>query len=166
MGLGLLLLALGLIFILSRLICLGLGCSLLLGGRLLLSLGGLAAGQVIVQAQLCIVPAELLHQVIQLVLFQVGAALLALGAHGSQLIQHLLGGHLQVLCKITHSIFYGHSLISSSCSVAPQAARRSKQSFARLRSVTAYTATARWVISASCCCVSGIWNTSTSSSTA
>ena len=109
----------------------------LLFGRLRLLLGGLGAVQELVQVGHAAVLAELLQQVVQLVLFQIGAVLLAGAAHGSQLVQNLLGREVQVLCKITHFIFYGHSLISSSFLIAPQSDRRSKQSFARLRSVTA-----------------------------
>ena len=50
---------------------------------------------------------------------------------------YLLCRKVQILCKVTHFIFYDHSLISSSFLIAPQSDRRSKQSFARLRSVTA-----------------------------
>ena len=109
----------------------------LLFGRLRLLLGGLGAVQELVQVGHAAVLAELLQQVVQLVLFQIGAVLLAGAAHGSQLVQNLLGREVQVLCKITHFIFYDHSLISSSFLIAPQSDRRSKQSFARLRSVTA-----------------------------
>ena len=91
----------------------GLGLCLLLGG-LRLSLGGLGAVQELVQALDAVVLAELLQQVVQLVLFQSGAVLLAGAAHGVQLVEDLLGRDAQVLCKIAHFIFYGHSLISSS----------------------------------------------------
>ena len=91
----------------------GLGLCLLLGG-LRLSLGGLGAVQELVQALDAVVLAELLQQVVQLVLLQSGAVLLAGAAHGVQLVEDLLGRDAQVLCKIAHFIFYGHSLISSS----------------------------------------------------
>ena len=91
----------------------GLGLRLLLGG-LRLSLGSLGAVQELVQALDAVVLAELLQQVVQLVLFQSGAVLLAGAAHGVQLVEDLLGRDAQVLCKIAHFIFYGHSLISSS----------------------------------------------------
>ena len=91
----------------------GLGLRLLLGG-LRLSLGGLGAVQELVQALDAVVLAELLQQVVQLVLLQSGAVLLAGAAHGVQLVEDLLGRDAQVLCKIAHFIFYGHSLISSS----------------------------------------------------
>ena len=91
----------------------GLGLCLLLGG-LRLSLGSLGAVQELVQALDAVVLAELLQQVVQLVLFQSGAVLLAGAAHSVQLVEDLLGRDAQVLCKIAHFIFYGHSLISSS----------------------------------------------------
>ena len=115
---------------------LGLLLGLLLSG-LRLFLCGLGAVQEFVQICHAVILAELFQQVVQLVLFQIGAVLLAGAAHGVQLIQDLLGGKVQVLCKITHFIFYDHSVISSSFLIAPQSDRRSKQSFARLRSVTA-----------------------------
>ena len=91
----------------------GLGLRLLLGG-LRLSLGSLGAVQELVQALDAVVLAELLQQVVQLVLLQSGAVLLAGAAHGVQFIEDLLGRDAQVLCKIAHFIFYDHSLISSS----------------------------------------------------
>ena len=115
---------------------LGLLLGLLLSG-LRLFLCGLGAVQEFVQICHAVILAELFQQVVQLVLFQIGAVLLAGAAHGSQLVQNLLGREVQVLCKITHFIFYDHSVISSSFLIAPQSDRRSKQSFARLRSVTA-----------------------------
>ena len=125
--------------LLRLLFCLGsfgLFLGLLLSG-LRLFLCGLGAVQEFVQICHAVILAELFQQVVQLVLFQIGAVLLAGAAHGVQLIQDLLGGKVQVLCKITHFIFYDHSVISSSFLIAPQSDRRSKQSFARLRSVTA-----------------------------
>ena len=99
----------------------GLGLCLFLRGllglflRLLFRLGRLlCAVQVLVQAGNAVVLAEFLQQVVQLVLFQGRAVLLAGAAHGSQLIQDLLCRNIQILCKIAHFIFYGHSLISSS----------------------------------------------------
>ena len=113
--------------------------SLFLG--LLLSLGlllrSLGAVQKLIQICHAACLAELFQQVVQLVLLQIGAVLLAGAAHSGQLIQHLLCRKVQILCKVTHFIFYDHSLISSSFLIAPQSDRRSKQSFARLRSVTA-----------------------------
>ena len=113
----------------------GLLLSLLLGlGLLLRSLGTV---QKLVQICHAVILAELFQQVVQLVLLQIGAVLLAGAAHSGQLVQHLLCRKVQILCKVTHFIFYDHSLISSSFLIAPQSDRRSKQSFARLRSVTA-----------------------------
>ena len=109
--------------------------SLLLSLGLLL--GSLGAVQKLVQICHAVVLAELLQQVVQLVFLQIGAVLLAGAAHSSQLVQYLLCRKVQILCKVTHFIFYDHSLISSSFLIAPQSDRRSKQSFARLRSVTA-----------------------------
>ena len=144
--------------LLGLLLCLLLG--LLLLNRLL------CAVQVLGQVGHAVVLAEFLQQVVQLVLLQSGAVLLAGAAHGGQLIEDLLCRNIQVLCKIAYFIFYGHSLISSSFLIAPQSERRSKQSFARLRSVTAYTATGLRLISASRSCVSGMVITSTRSPTA
>ena len=126
----------GLLRLLFGLGSFGLFLGLLLSG-LRLFLCGLGAVQEFVQICHAVILAELFQQVVQLVLFQIGAVLLAGAAHGVQLIQDLLGGKVQVLCKITHFIFYDHSVISSSFLIAPQSDRRSKQSFARLRSVTA-----------------------------
>ena len=148
--------SLGLLFSLLLDLFLGLG----------LLLGSLGAVQKLVQICHAVILAELFQQVIQLVLLQIGAVLLAGAAHSGQLVQHLLCRKVQILCKVTHFIFYDHSLISSSFLIAPQSDRRSKQSFARLRSVTAYTATGLWLISASLSCVSGMVNTSTKSPTA
>ena len=113
----------------------GLLLSLLLGLGLLL--GSLGTVQKLVQICHAVILAELFQQVVQLVLLQIGAVLLAGAAHSGQLVQHLLCRKVQILCKVTHFIFYDHSLISSSFLIAPQSDRRSKQSFARLRSVTA-----------------------------
>ena len=136
LGGGLLGLFLGRLFSLG-----GLGLLVRLLLRLLfglrLCLGLLGAVQKLVQIGHTVVLAELFQQVVQLVLLEVGAVLFAGAAHGVQFVQDLLGRKIQVLCKITHFIFYDHSLISSSFLIAPQSDRRSKQSFARLRSVTA-----------------------------
>ena len=137
--LGLLGLCGGLLGLFVSLGSLGLLFSLLLG--LLLSLGlllgSLGAVQKLVQICHAACLAELFQQVVQLVLLQSGAVLLAGAAHSGQFVQHLLCRKVQILCKVTHFIFYDHSLISSSFLIAPQSDRRSKQSFARLRSVTA-----------------------------
>ena len=146
--------------VLGLLVCLLLRL-LVLGLRLFLGL--LCAVQESSQILLAVVLAEFLQQVVQLVLLEIGAVLLPGAAHGSQLIQNLLGREVQVFCKIAHFIFYDHSLISSSFLIAPQSLRRSKQSFARLRSVTAYTATGLRLTSASRSCVRGIRITSTRS---
>jgi len=141
--LGLLGLCGGLLGLFVSLGSLGLLFSLLFGFlvSLLLSLGlllgSLGAVQKLVQIRHAVVLAELLQQVVQLVLLQIGAVLLAGAAHSGQFIQYLLCRKVQILCKVTHFIFYDHSLISSSFLIAPQSDRRSKQSFARLRSVTA-----------------------------
>ena len=137
--LGLLGLCGGLLGLFVSLGSLGLLFSLLLGLLLGLGflLGSLGTVQKLVQICYTVVLAELLQQVVQLVLLQIGAVLLAGAAHSGQLIQHLLCRKVQILCKVTHFIFYDHSLISSSFLIAPQSDRRSKQSFARLRSVTA-----------------------------
>ncbi len=66
--------------------------------------------------------AEVLQQDVELVLLQSGAVLLAGAAHSGQLIQHFLGGNVQVLCK--SATLYLHSLISSSFLIAPQSDRR------------------------------------------
>ena len=100
-------LALGLRLLLRLRLC-------LLLGRLRLGLGGLGAVQELVEVLDAVVLAELLQQVVQLVLLQSGAVLLAGAAHGVQFIEDLLGRDAQVLCKIAHFIFYDHSLISSS----------------------------------------------------
>ena len=113
----------------------GLLVSLLLSLGLLL--GSLGAVQKLVQICHAVILAELFQQVVQLVLLQIGAVLLAGAAHSGQFVQYLLCRKVQILCKVTHFIFYDHSLISSSFLIAPQSDRRSKQSFARLRSVTA-----------------------------
>ena len=128
----------GLLFGLSGLFGLGLlGLLLYLLLGLLLLNRLLCAVQVLGQVGHAVVLAEFLQQVVQLVLLQSGAVLLAGAAHGGQLIEDLLCRNIQILCKIAYFIFYGHSLISSSFLIAPQSERRSKQSFARLRSVTA-----------------------------
>ena len=130
---------LGLLGLFVGLGSLGLLFSLLFGllVSLGLLLGSLGAVQELVQIRHAVILAELLQQIVQLVLLQIGAVLLAGAAHSGQFIQHLLCRKVQILCKVTHFIFYDHSLISSSFLIAPQSDRRSKQSFARLRSVTA-----------------------------
>ena len=133
--LGLLGLCGGLLGLFVSLGSLGLLFSLLLGLGLLL--GSLGAVQKLVQICHAVILAELFQQVVQLVLLQIGAVLLAGAAHSGQFVQYLLCRKVQILCKVTHFIFYDHSLISSSFLIAPQSDRRSKQSFARLRSVTA-----------------------------
>src|SRR5699024_4670631 len=92
-GLGLLGLGSGLGSLLLRLGGL-LGLGLLLGGL------GLAAVQKVAQIRLAVGAAELLQQVVQLVLLQGGAVLLAGASHGGQLLQDLLDGLIDVFCKI------------------------------------------------------------------
>ena len=117
-GLGLGVLAV----IIAALLALGGAAGLLGGGGLGL---GLAAVQESGQVGLAVVPAQAVQQGVQLLFFQDGAVLFILDADGRQGIEDLSDGQAGVLGKISHFIFYDHSVISSSCLMTPHSSSRS-----------------------------------------
>src|SRR5699024_7693357 len=82
---------------------------------------GLGAVQESGQVGLAVVPAQAVQQGVPLLFFQDGAVLFILDADGRQGVEDLPDGQAGVLGKISHFIFYDHSVISSSCLLTPQA---------------------------------------------